>query len=534
MFGKLQQKWGVSSLQLLLILCTFAVTGTTTAWVSRQATDWVGFDESTHWGWKLALRIFILVFGYQFILLTVSVVFGQFRFFWNYEKKILRRMKLYPQAPVRLAIFASGKGSNAEKIIQTFENHKSIKVALIVSNRPDAGVLEIASRYGIKSLVINKHDFTHGDEYVQSLVNEGITHIALAGFLWKVPEKLLQAFSGRIVNIHPALLPKFGGKGMYGEHVHKAVIEAKEKESGITIHLVDEEYDHGKTLFQAKTAVLDGETPDSLAKKIHVLEHKHYPEVIRKWVSKYSPLLILCFFLCSNDLSAQVWLTGRVYDSTRMVTIPSVKISTKQGLVTYTDSLGKYGLNVDKSDSVNFTYMGKSTQFFPVSSIRYPAGFDIALQVVVQDRYRTLKEVVVIGKTYKQDSIENREKYRKVFEFGGGGLQISETGTMGGVPGLDLGSLIDVFRFRKNKTMKSLQNRLIEEEQQKFIDSRFTKALVKQLTGLEGRDLDRFMALWRPSYELIAYNEEYMYYQYIVDAAKYFKQGVLPKRTTVN
>ncbi len=533
MFNKLQQKWGVSSSQLLLILCTFAVTGTTTAWVSRQITEWVGFDEHTYWVWKLLLRLSILVFGYQAILLAVSVVFGQFRFFWNYEKKILRRMKLYPPARTRIAIFASGKGSNAEKIIQTFENHKFITVSLIVSNRPDAGVLQIASRNGIKTLIINKHDFTHGDEYVQSLVNEGITHIVLAGFLWKVPEKLLQAFPKRIINIHPALLPKYGGKGMYGAHVHQAVIDAKEKESGISIHLVDEEYDHGKTLFQATTEVLPNETADSLAEKIHMLEHKHYPEVIRKWAMKYAPLLI-GFFLGTNVLNAQIWLTGRVYDSTRMVTIPSVKVATKQGLVTYTDSLGKYGLNVDKKDSVSFTYRGRSTQYFPVSSITYPAGFDIALQVVVQDRYRTLKEVVVIGKSYKQDSMENREKYRKVFEFSGGGLQISETGTMGGVPGLDLGSLIEAFRFRRNKTMKSMQNRLIEEEQQKFIDSRFTKNLVKQLTGLDGRELERFMALWRPPYELIAYNEEYIYYQYILDAAKYFKQGILPKPRTIN
>lgn len=533
MFNKLQQKWGVSSSQFLLILCTFAVTGTTTAWVSRQITAWVGFNENTFWAWKLLLRLSILIFGYQAILLTVSVVFGQFRFFWNYEKKILRRMKLYPQAQVRLAIFASGKGSNAEKIIQTFENHKFIRISLIVSNRSDAGVLKIASRYGIKSLIINKDNFTHGDEYVQNVVNEGITHIVLAGFLWKVPEKLLQAFPKRIINIHPALLPKFGGKGMYGAHVHQAVIEAKEKESGITIHLVDEEYDHGKTIFQIKTEVRPDETVNSLAEKIHELEHKHYPEVIRKWVMKYAPLLI-SFFLCTNVLNAQIWLTGRVYDSSRMVTIPSVKITTKQGLITYTDSLGKYGLNVDKNDSINFTYRGKSTQYFPVSTIRYPAGFDIALQVVVQDRYRTLKEVVVIGKSYKQDSMENREKYRKVFEFGGGGLQISETGGMGGVPGLDLGSVIDVFRFRRNKTMKSLQNRLIEEEQQKFIDSRFTKSLVKQLTGFEGRELERFMAIWRPSYELIVYNEEYIYYQYILDAAKYFKQGIIPKTRTIN
>jgi formyltetrahydrofolate-dependent phosphoribosylglycinamide formyltransferase len=286
MFEKLQQKWKVSSLDLFLILCTFAVTGTSTAYVSRMITGWVGFDGQTFWLWKFLLRVFILVFGYQGILLTVSLFFGQFRFFWNYEKKILRRLKLYPAEPVRLAIFASGKGSNAEKIIQYLENHAVIKVTLIVSNRNTAGVLSIADKYGINTLLIDKEGFTHGDEYVQILVNEGITHVVLAGFLWKVPEKLTQAFRNKIINIHPALLPKFGGKGMYGMHVHDAVLAAGERESGITIHLVDEEYDHGKTLFQATLAVDPSDTADSLAEKIHALEHQHYPKVIEKWSMK--------------------------------------------------------------------------------------------------------------------------------------------------------------------------------------------------------------------------------------------------------
>lgn len=242
-------------------------------------------------------------------------------------------------------------------------------------------------------------------------------------------------------------------------------------------------------------------------------------------------LLAVIFFcvLTTSTARSQVWLTGKVYDSTRMVLIPSVKITSKKGLITYTDSIGRYGLTVEKDDSVCFAFRGKATQFFPVSSIRYPAGFDVALQVRVEDRYQTLQEVVVIGKSYREDSLENRERYRKVFGFEGGGLQISETGTMGGVPGLDLNSLIGSFRFRRNKTMRSFQNRLIEEEQQKFIDSRFTKPLVKQITGLEGRDLERFMVLWRPTYEIVAFNEEYVYYQYILDASRYFKSGVMPK-----
>ena len=285
MFNKLQQKWNVGPLQLFLILCTFAVTGTTTAWISRSITSWVGFDENTVWVWKLLLRLAVLIFGYQVIILIVSFFFGQFRFFWNYEQKILKRIGILPKSKAKLAIFASGKGSNAEKIIDYFKGHPRISISLIVSNKKEAGVLGIALRNHIKTLLISKESFNHTDTYVQYLKDQGITHIVLAGFLWKVPDNLIQAFPKKIINIHPALLPKYGGKGMYGEHVHQAVINACEKESGISIHLVDEEYDHGKTLFQAKVSVSATDTPDSLAEKIHVLEHRHYPEVIKKWVS---------------------------------------------------------------------------------------------------------------------------------------------------------------------------------------------------------------------------------------------------------
>lgn len=284
MFNKLQQKWNVSSVQLFFILCTFAVTGTTTAYVSRAATSWVGFDESTFWAWKLALRLSILIFGYQIIILIVSFFFGQFRFFWNYEKKILRRLGLIPKEPIRLAIFASGKGSNAEKIIEHFKNNAAVDISLVVCNRPGAEVLDIADYHGIKSLLIQKAAFETSNEYVQILKNEGITHIVLAGFLWKIPIQLNKAYNNKIINIHPALLPAYGGKGMYGENVHQAVIKAGEKQSGITIHLVDEHYDNGKTIFQATVEILSTDNPASLAEKIHALEHQHYPKAISKWL----------------------------------------------------------------------------------------------------------------------------------------------------------------------------------------------------------------------------------------------------------
>lgn len=285
MFNKLQQKWKVSSSQLFLILCTFAVTGTTTAFISRSITSWVGFDEQTFWAWKLLLRLSILIFGYQFIILVVAFLFGQFPFFWNYEKKILRRLGILPVKQANLAIFASGKGSNAEKIIANFANHSHIRVSLVVCNKAGAGVLDIAAAAGIESLLIDKETFRQAGEFAKKLKNQGITHLILAGFLWKIPSALVEAYPDKILNIHPALLPKYGGKGMYGENVHKAVIAAGDRESGITIHLVDEHYDHGKTIFQATVDVHPDETPESLAARIHVLEHEHFPRVISSWIS---------------------------------------------------------------------------------------------------------------------------------------------------------------------------------------------------------------------------------------------------------
>ncbi len=195
-------------------------------------------------------------------------------------------MKIMSPASANIAIFASGKGSNAEKIIQYFENHKYIHIKLIVCNKPGAGVLEIASKNGIPTLMLEKKGFYESDKFLQDIVNQNITHIILAGFLWKIPENLIKAFPQHIINIHPALLPKFGGKGMYGEKVHQSVLAAREKESGITIHLVDEEYDHGDHIFQTTVSIAPSETPDSLAEKIHALEYQHFPTQIEKWINK--------------------------------------------------------------------------------------------------------------------------------------------------------------------------------------------------------------------------------------------------------
>lgn len=182
----------------------------------------------------------------------------------------------------KIAVFASGAGSNAQKIIDHFRDAGKVSVALIVCNKPEAGVLKIAEKENIPALLIEKDKFFRGNAYSDELKEEGIDLVVLAGFLWKIPAALIRAFPHKIVNIHPALLPNYGGKGMYGHHVHQAVIDNKEKESGITIHYVDEQYDHGDTIFQATCPVFDYDTAETLAQRIHSLEHEHYPRIVEE------------------------------------------------------------------------------------------------------------------------------------------------------------------------------------------------------------------------------------------------------------
>ena len=205
----------------------------------------------------------------------------------------------------RIAIFASGAGSNAQTIIDYFTTSPltlssslrakrskegvtgvKVEVSLIVCNKPGAGVISIASKENIPVLLIEKEKFFHGSGYVDELKEKQIDLIVLAGFLWKIPDALIKAYPQRIINIHPALLPAFGGRGMYGSNVHTAVIAAGEKESGITIHYVDEHYDNGDIIFQASCPVLPGDTPGSLARRIQGLEHEHFPRVISGVVGK--------------------------------------------------------------------------------------------------------------------------------------------------------------------------------------------------------------------------------------------------------
>jgi phosphoribosylglycinamide formyltransferase-1 len=185
-----------------------------------------------------------------------------------------------------IALFASGAGSNAQKIIEYFKGHNQIKVVLIVCNKPDAGVISIAKGAEIPVLPVEKEKFFRGNSYTDELKERGIGFIVLAGFLWKIPDALIKAFPGKIINIHPALLPNYGGKGMYGSKVHEAVIANKEKESGITIHYVDEQYDHGDIIFQARVPVETSDSPQTLAQKIHRLEHAFYPKIVEETVLK--------------------------------------------------------------------------------------------------------------------------------------------------------------------------------------------------------------------------------------------------------
>lgn len=181
----------------------------------------------------------------------------------------------------KIAILASGSGSNAENIIQYFAGNNTVVFSVILSNRADAYVHERARKLGVPSYTFKKSEFENGT-VLELLQKNQVDFIILAGFLLKIPENLLNAYPDAIINIHPALLPKFGGKGMYGEHVHEAVVAAGEKESGITIHYVNENYDEGQIIFQAKCEVLPSDTPDDVAEKVHALEYLHFPKVIEK------------------------------------------------------------------------------------------------------------------------------------------------------------------------------------------------------------------------------------------------------------
>ena len=186
---------------------------------------------------------------------------------------------------INIAILGSGNGSNAQRIAEYFKDNSQIKISTIISNKKDAYIITRAEDLNIPCRYFNRNDFYNTDNVLNYLKEKEIDYVILAGFLWLVPDNLLKAFPQRIINIHPALLPNYGGKGMYGSHVHESVIANKEKESGITIHFVDENYDQGQTIFQAKCQINPDDTADTLAQKIHLLEYEYFPKVIEQVVA---------------------------------------------------------------------------------------------------------------------------------------------------------------------------------------------------------------------------------------------------------
>jgi phosphoribosylglycinamide formyltransferase-1 len=193
---------------------------------------------------------------------------------YSFEKQCYLHMK-------KILLFASGAGSNVENIIHHFKNHHDIIVVGVLTNNPNAKVLDKAKNHNIPTLIFNREQLTDGFVF-DKIAELKPDLIVLAGFLWKMPEEIVKAYPNKIINIHPALLPKYGGKGMYGIKVHQTVLENKEKETGITIHYVNEHYDEGEFIFQQKVAIEDCKTPEDVANKIHELEHKHFPIIIEK------------------------------------------------------------------------------------------------------------------------------------------------------------------------------------------------------------------------------------------------------------
>ena len=309
MFERLQKKWKVSGLRLVLILTTFALGGSLTGYVGRRLMQYLPIE--LNWLW-VAVYIIVITLIWPLAVLLVSIPFGQYRFFVSYLKRMgsrfagyRKKMETVPASTTitrlptpdlkrmsagnrnyHIAIFASGAGTNAQKIIDYFRYSKNITVALILCNKQGAGVIAIAEKENIPVILIDKEKFFRGSGYVDELMEKRIDLVVLAGFLWKIPAKLIEAFPRRIINIHPALLPRHGGKGMYGRFVHEAVLADKEKESGISIHYVDEHYDHGDTIFQTGCPVLPDDTPEKLAHRIHQLEHLHYPRVIEQVIGQ--------------------------------------------------------------------------------------------------------------------------------------------------------------------------------------------------------------------------------------------------------
>ncbi len=285
MFKKLKNKWKVNNLNLTLILLTFASGGSVCGRLSSKILNTAGLEKGIVW---VSLYILLVTVLWPLCVIIISIPLGQFRFFRNYIGRIGQKLsgKRQLQPKTIIAIFASGKGSNALNIIHYFKNHPTINVGLVVTNKADAGVVDIAQEHQIPIKVIGPTDFQHPENLMTELKNRQIGFVVLAGFLKKVPDSVIAAFSGRIINIHPALLPAYGGKGMYGQYVHEAVLANRENKSGITIHYVNEHYDKGEIIFQAECKISPEDDTSSLEQKVRALELAHYPRIIEEEIKK--------------------------------------------------------------------------------------------------------------------------------------------------------------------------------------------------------------------------------------------------------
>jgi hypothetical protein len=237
-------------------------------------------------------------------------------------------------------------------------------------------------------------------------------------------------------------------------------------------------------------------------------------------------ILVLPFLLLLHTATAQLTISGTVYDSTKTIPVKDVVVKSTSGTTTITDSTGHYNIVAMENDSLSFIYHNKATYRFAVKEIQNIGDFDISLRIHVYEKYRTLKEVIVYAKTYHEDSIENRNEFAEGFNFEKPGIGVSSS-SYSGTAGLDIDQFIDMFNFRKNRIMRGFQQRLIEEEQEKYIDYRFNKHLISRITHIEEPQLDTFMIRYRPDFYFTQTSSIAVFYQYILDASYQFKAALL-------
>ena len=237
--------------------------------------------------------------------------------------------------------------------------------------------------------------------------------------------------------------------------------------------------------------------------------------------------MFFLLLLLAGNISAQLTISGTVYDSSKVTPVKDVVVKSTEGTMTVTDSLGHYNIVATDRDSLTFTYRNKSTPRFSVKQIDNIGSFDISLRIRLPEKFRTLKEVRVFSRSYQQDSIANREEYAKAFNYSRPGIGTNGADSYSGTPGLDLDEFINIFRFRRNKQLKHLQNRLLEQEENNYINYRFNKTLVKRITHLDGQNLDTFMVRYRPDFLFTQNSSTVNFYQYILNSSYQFKKELL-------